>query len=37
MNQRLLESLEDLIQESFDPGAARQRFGLPHPLSKIWE
>ncbi len=35
MNQRPLEGLEDLIQESLDPRALRQRFGLPHPLSKF--
>ena len=35
MNQRPLESLEDLIQQSLDPRALRERFGLPHPLSKF--
>jgi hypothetical protein len=35
MNQRPLASLEDLIQASLDPRAVRQRFGLPHPLSKF--
>jgi len=30
-----LESLEDLIQASLDPRALRERFGLPHPLSKF--
>jgi hypothetical protein len=33
--QRPLETLEELIEESLDPRAARQRFGLPHPLSKF--
>ena len=32
MNQR---PLEDLILESRDPRALRERFGLPHPLSKF--
>lgn len=35
MNQRPLDSLEDLIQASLDPRTTRQRFGLPHPLSKF--
>ncbi len=35
MNYQPLESLEDLIRESLDPGAMRRRFGLPHPLSKF--
>jgi hypothetical protein len=35
MNERKLESLEDLIQASLDPRALRERFGLPHPLSKF--
>ena len=35
MSQRPLESLEDLIQQSLDPRALRERFGLPHPLSKF--
>jgi hypothetical protein len=34
MNQPL-ESLEDLILASLDPRATRERFGLPHPLSKF--
>src|SRR5947207_3156671 len=32
---RPLESLEDLIEQSLDPKALRERFGLPHPLSKF--
>ncbi|SRR5258708_5981528 len=32
---RKLESLEDLIEASLDPRALRERFGLPHPLSKF--
>ena len=32
MNQR---PLEDLILESRDPRALRERFGLPYPLSKF--
>lgn len=35
MSQRPLESVEDLIQQSLDPRALRERFGLPHPLSKF--
>ncbi len=35
MNYRPLESLEDLILESLNPRAIRERFGLPHPLSKF--
>ncbi len=35
MSQRPLESLEDLILASLDPTALRDRFGLPHPLSKF--
>src|SRR5258708_2373212 len=35
MNQRPLESLEDLILASLNPRAVRERFGLPHPLSKF--
>ncbi len=35
MNQRPLESLEDLIEASLDPRALRERFGLPHPLSNF--
>jgi len=35
MSQRPLESLEDLIQQSLDQRALRERFGLPHPLSKF--
>jgi len=30
-----LESLEDLILASLDQRALRERFGLPHPLSKF--
>ena len=29
------ESLEDLILASLNPRAMRERFGLPHPLSKF--
>ena len=32
---RKLESLEDMILESLDPRSLRERFGLPHPLSKF--
>jgi hypothetical protein len=32
---RKLESLEDLMLASLDPRALRERFGLPHPLSKF--
>ena len=32
---RKLESLEDLMLASLDPRAVRERFGLPHPLSKF--
>ena len=35
MNPRPLDSPEDLILESLDPRALRERFGLPHPLSKF--
>ena len=35
MKQRPLESLEDLILASLDQRAMRERFGLPHPLSKF--
>jgi hypothetical protein len=35
MTRRPLESLEDLIQASLDPRALRERFGLPHPLSRF--
>ncbi len=35
MNYRPLESLEDLILASLDQRALRERFGLPHPLSKF--
>ena len=35
MNQRPLQSLEDLILESLNTRALRERFGLPHPLSKF--
>ena len=34
MNQPL-ESLEDLVLASLNPRAIRERFGLPHPLSKF--
>jgi hypothetical protein len=27
--------MDDLIQESLDPKALRERFGLPHPLSNF--
>jgi hypothetical protein len=30
-----LPSLEDLLEESLDPRGFRERFGLPHPLSKF--
>jgi len=32
---RKLESLEDLMLASLDPRALRERFGLPHSLSKF--
>jgi hypothetical protein len=35
MNQRPLQPLEDSILESLNPRAIRERFGLPHPLSKF--
>src|SRR5260370_26570905 len=35
MKHRPLKSLEDLILASLDPRALRERFGLPHPLSKF--
>jgi hypothetical protein len=35
MSRRPLENLEDLILESLDLRALRERFGLPHPLSKF--
>jgi|SRR5712692_6054953 len=35
MNQRPLENLEELILASLNPKALRERFGLPHPLSKF--
>jgi len=35
MDERPLQSLETLIAESLDPRAVRERFGLPHPLSKF--
>jgi len=35
MNQHRLVSLEDLTLASLDPRALRERFGLPHPLSKF--
>ena len=33
--QRPLDSLENLILESLDPGAMSRSLGLPHPLSKF--
>jgi hypothetical protein len=30
-----MESVEQLLRESLDPRALRQRCGLPHPLSKF--
>ena len=35
MKRRPLDSLEDLIQESLDPRALRERLGIPHPLSNF--
>src|SRR5229473_8649984 len=35
VNQRPLDSLEDLTLASLDPRALRERFALPHPLSKF--
>jgi len=35
MNNRPLQSLEELLIESLDPRGLRERFGLPHPLSKF--
>ncbi len=35
MTRRPLDSFEDLIQASLDPRGLRERFGLPHPLSKF--
>ncbi len=35
MNERPLQPLEELILESLNPRAIRERFGLPHPLSKF--
>jgi len=35
MDERPLQPLEDLILESLNPRAIRERFGLPHPLSKF--
>lgn len=35
MSQRPLESLEELILQSLNPRGLRERFGLPHPLSKF--
>ncbi len=35
MDERPLPPLEELITESLDPRALRERFGLPHPLSKF--
>ena len=35
MTQRPLESLEDFIEVSLNPRALRERFSLPHPLSKF--
>src|SRR5213083_2032797 len=34
-NNRPLQSLEELLIESFDLKALRERSGLPHPLSKF--
>lgn len=35
MNERPLQSLEDLILESLNPRAMREQCGLPHPLSNF--
>ena len=35
MNNRPLQSLEELLMESFDLKGLRERSGLPHPLSKF--
>ena len=35
MDERPLQPLEELILESLNPRAIRERFGLPHPLSKF--
>src|SRR5258708_2670335 len=35
MNQHRLENLEDFVQASLNPRALRERYGLPHPLSKF--
>src|SRR5258706_10129851 len=35
MNNRPLQSLEELLIESFDLKGFRERSGLPHPLSKF--
>jgi hypothetical protein len=35
MSRHPLDSLEDLTLASLDPRAIRQRFNLPHPLSKF--
>ena len=35
MNSRPLQSLEELLIESFDMKGFRERSGLPHPLSKF--
>ena len=35
MDQHPLGNLEDLIRQSLDPRALRERYGLPHPLSKF--
>jgi len=35
MNYRPLVSLDDLTLASLDPTGLRERFGLPHPLSKF--
>ena len=35
MNNRPLQSLEELFMESFDLKGLRERSGLPHPLSKF--
>src|SRR6266566_797671 len=35
MSNRPLQSLEELLMESFDLKGLRERCGLPHPLSKF--
>src|SRR5258708_7349146 len=35
MNDRSLQSLDELLIESFDLRGLRERAGLPHPLSKF--